>query len=109
MADLAEEQRQAGRAVDDREQERPVDHHRDRWRRPHGGRRPDDHGGGRRRLGAVLVDVDVGLVRDRADLEGRGLGDLAEVRVVTEGRGDAEPPQRRDEVERRFQPEPGQR
>jgi hypothetical protein len=32
----------------------------------------------------------------------------AEVRVVTECRGDAEPPQRRDEVERRFQPEPGQ-
>ena len=55
----------------------------------------------------MLVDVDIRLVRDRADLQRLGVGDAAEVRLVAEGLGHAQPPQGRDEVERRFQPEPG--
>ncbi len=37
VGDLAEEQRQGGRGVEDREQERPVDDHRDRRGQPERG------------------------------------------------------------------------
>jgi Ankyrin repeats (many copies) len=107
-AHLAGKHREPGGAVEDREQERPVHGHRDRRGRLDRGPRGDRYRGGRGGLGAVLVDVDAGLVRHRADPQRLGLGDAPEVGLVAERRGDTQPPQGRDEVERGLQPEPGQ-